>query len=344
MIFLAGSSARHEWHLDQQHWGFNSQILDRRPSGSGYYRPNLRIGPVGRVLRDGRNTALVLLYADLTCVLAATICRLIGIPYHLAVDNTVDDSRSGSRFNELMKRVLFAGARSCLATGPLQAEYARRYARRRTPVAVIGSPVDTVTIRQRIERRLEDRESLRRERGWADRFVVAYIGRLSHEKNLPLLAEAADRVAGNGVPLTLALAGSGPLEGEMRRLGGESRAHLDMLGFVEGERLAQVYAASDVVVLVSESESWGLVVNEAMEYALPLVVSDRVGARHLIESGTNGFIVPTGDADALAAVLLSLANNPSLRTRMGAAARLAVVDQTVDQWVEHVVRHLEATT
>lgn len=342
VIFLAGSSARHNWHLDEQDWGFKSQILDRRPSGSGYYRPNLRIGPVGRLLRNGRSTASVLLYADLTCVLAAILGRLIGIPYHLSVDNTVDDSRSGSPFNELMKRVLFAGASSCLATGPFQAAYARKYARRGTPVAIIGSPIDTVAIRQRLERRSEDREALRRERGWTDRFVIAYVGRLSHEKNLPPIVEAANRVAGSDVPATVAFAGSGPLEGELQRLGRESRAQLDFLGFVEGERLGQVYAAADVVVLISESESWGLVVNEAMEYSLPLIVSDRVGARHLIDSGTSGFVVPVGDADALATILLSLARDPELRARIGTAARLAVADETVDQWVERIVAHFES--
>ncbi len=134
-----------------------------------------------------------------------------------------------------------------------------------------------------MERQPEDRGALRRERGWTDRFVVAYVGRLSAEKNLPVVVQAADRLADGGIPISVAFAGSGPLEGDLRRLGGTSRARLDLLGFVEGDRLAQVYAAADAFVLASASESWGLVVNEAMEYALPVVVSDRVGARHLID-------------------------------------------------------------
>ena len=283
VIFLAGSSARQQWRLDESSWGFRSQTFDRRPSGSGYYKPTLRIGPVGRLLRDGRNTSLVMLYADATCALAAILGRVMGIPYHLFIDNTIDDARTASQFNELMKGILFGGARSGIATGPLQAEYARQYAPKQTPIGIVGSPVDTVAIRQRMDRQPEDRAMLRRQRDWTDRFVIAYVGRLSPEKNLPILIQAANRLADGGVPVTVAFAGAGPLEGELRRLGSTASARLDLLGFVDGDQLAQVYAAADAFVLPSASEPWGLVVNEAMEYALPVVVSDHVGARHLID-------------------------------------------------------------
>jgi glycosyltransferase involved in cell wall biosynthesis len=341
VIFLAGSSSNQRWRMDESSWGFPSQTFDRRPSPSGYYQWNLRIGPVGRLLRDGRNTSLVMLYADATCALAAIAGRLMRIPYHLFIDNTVDDVRSHNKFIEVAKRILFGGARSGIATGPLQAEYARRYAPRQTPIGIVGSPVDTVAIRQHLDRQPEDRQALRKLRGWNDRFVITYVGRLSPEKNLPVLIKAANGLAGDGVPVTVALAGSGPLDGELRTLA-TGRAQLDLLGFVDGDRLSQVYAASDAFVLASASEPWGLVVNEAMEYALPVVVSDRVGARHLIDPGQSGFIVPAGDADALAAILRRLANEPELRSRVGAAARLAVADQTVERWADAVIEHLEA--
>ena len=341
VIFLAGSSVRQHWHLNESGWRFDHEILDHRPSRSGYYGPNLRVGPVGRVLKDGKNTRLVLLYADATCALAEIIGRLTGTPYHLYVDNAIDNARSGSRFNELAKSFLFGGARSCLATGPLQAEYGRLYAKRQ-PIGIIGNPVDTAAIRRRRDQQAEDRDGLRRERGWTARFVVAYVGRLSAEKNLPVILAAADQLADSGVPVTVVFAGSGPLEDELRQQSATSRAPLDLLGFIEGDRLAQAYAAADVFVLASASESWGLVVNEAMEYGLPVVVSDRVGARHLIDPGKSGFITPAGDADALSAVLRQLADDPELRSRVGAAARLAIADQTAEHWADNVVAHLEA--
>jgi glycosyltransferase involved in cell wall biosynthesis len=83
-----------------------------------------------------------------------------------------------------------------------------------------------------------------------------------------------------------------------------------------------VYTASDLLVLPSEFEPWGLVVNEAMVCGVPAVVSDQVGARlDLIAPGTTGEIFPTGNQDALAVVLgRRLADREGLK-RMGEAAR-----------------------
>ena len=95
-------------------------------------------------------------------------------------------------------------------------------------------------------------------------------------------------------------------------------------------------------VLPSASESWGLVVNEAMEYGLPVIVSDRVGSRHLIDPGRSGFITPAGDTAALTAVLQQLAIDPDLHARVGAAARLAVTDQPSSTGRTTSSSHLEA--
>jgi glycosyltransferase involved in cell wall biosynthesis len=122
----------------------------------------------------------------------------------------------------------------------------------------------------------------------------------------------------------LVFAGDGPLreslEAEARSLGIEN--HVRFLGFVNQSALPEVYTASDLLVLPSEFEPWGLVVNEAMVCGVPAVVSDQVGARlDLIAPGTTGEIFPTGNQDALAVVLgRRLADREGLK-RMGEAAR-----------------------
>jgi glycosyltransferase involved in cell wall biosynthesis len=122
----------------------------------------------------------------------------------------------------------------------------------------------------------------------------------------------------------LVFAGDGPLreslEAEARSLGIEN--HVRFLGFVNQSALPEVYTASDLLVLPSEFEAWGLVVNEAMVCGVPAVVSDQVGARlDLIAPGTTGEIFPTGNQDALAVVLgRRLADREGLK-RMGEAAR-----------------------
>ena len=119
-------------------------------------------------------------------------------------------------------------------------------------------------------------------------------------------------------------AGDGPLreslEAEARSLGIESRVRF--LGFVNQSSLPEVYTASDLLVLPSEYEPWGLVVNEAMVCGVPAVVSDQVGARlDLISPGVTGEIFPFGNQDALAGALSRLLADRGGLKRMGQAAR-----------------------
>jgi glycosyltransferase involved in cell wall biosynthesis len=82
------------------------------------------------------------------------------------------------------------------------------------------------------------------------------------------------------------------------------------------------------------------VVNEAMEFAMPLVVSSNVGAQHLVQHGKNGFIFPVGDAEALAGQLSELAESDVRRLRMGKASRARIEDETPARWADAVLRAL----
>ena len=82
---------------------------------------------------------------------------------------------------------------------------------------------------------------------------------------------------------------------------------------------AAIFAAADAFVLPSRHDGWGVVVNEALGAGLPIIVSDRVGARDLVQHGGNGFITSVGDIDGLAGALLKLAQSEELRKSYGSA-------------------------
>jgi glycosyltransferase involved in cell wall biosynthesis len=143
----------------------------------------------------------------------------------------------------------------------------------------------------------------------------------------------------------LALAGDGPLGAEVAK----QPDNVQALGFVPRDHLPALYAAADVVVLPSIRtetflEPWGLVVNEAMHQGTPVITSDAVGAARggLVEDGRNGLVVPERDADALAARLRGIAQNPQLREGLGAAARRDVARFTYAAWVTGMRRALAA--
>jgi glycosyltransferase involved in cell wall biosynthesis len=148
----------------------------------------------------------------------------------------------------------------------------------------------------------------------------------------------------NGADAYLVYAGDGPLrevlEARARELGVSERVR--MLGFVNQSQLPAVYCASDLLVLPSEYDAFGLVVNEAMLCGCPVAVSEYVGARFdLVREGENGFVFPCGDINALANIFRSYLPNSSVRSRMGEAARRRMETWSPLEWVEGVVRAVQ---
>jgi glycosyltransferase involved in cell wall biosynthesis len=122
----------------------------------------------------------------------------------------------------------------------------------------------------------------------------------------------------------LVFAGEGPsrqsLEAQALSIGISDRVRF--LGFVNQSGLPETYTASDILVLPSSYEPFGLVVNEAMLCGCPVIVSDRVGARFdLVRPGETGYIFPCGDVAALASALRDTLHDRAGLRRMGEAAR-----------------------
>jgi glycosyltransferase involved in cell wall biosynthesis len=155
-----------------------------------------------------------------------------------------------------------------------------------------------------------------------DAAVALFCAKLQPWKRPQDLLAAFAQVSGQNVYLVFAGDGSArpALEAEARSLGVAEKVRF--LGFVNQSRLPETYNASDIFVLPSEYEPFGMVVNEAMLCRCPVIVSDRVGARFdLVKEGETGYVFPCGDIDALASALrLALNDRPRL-LRMGEAAR-----------------------
>ena len=162
-------------------------------------------------------------------------------------------------------------------------------------------------------------------RAWGipeDAPIVLFCAKLqSWKRPLDLLrAFAASGVLG----AYLVFAGEGPLreqiKTEVHALG--LNGHVRFIGFANQTQLPEIYRASDLMVLPSEYEPFGVVVNEAMLCGCPVAVSDRVGAGDdLVSPGQNGFVFPFGNVDALAAVLKDALTSPDRLRELGIAAR-----------------------
>ena len=128
----------------------------------------------------------------------------------------------------------------------------------------------------------------------------------------------------------LVFAGEGPLRKELEQEASQLGIFekVRFLGFVNQSGLPDVYVSSDVMVLPSEYEPFGLVVNEAMLCGCGVIVSDHVGARFdLIKDGQTGCVYPCGNTDALSRCLQELLSDPGVLSRQREAAM-----QSIGQW------------
>jgi len=148
---------------------------------------------------------------------------------------------------------------------------------------------------------------------------LLYVGRLTPEKDLPVLFEAYELLRGRGGhTLRLTLVGDGAYSGVMR-----ARAPSDatFAGYLEGQALSDAYAAADVFVFPSRSETLGNVVLEALASGLPVVGVRDGGTLENVRDGENGILCAPGDAGAFADGIQRLAADPPLRSRLARNAR-----------------------
>ena len=141
-----------------------------------------------------------------------------------------------------------------------------------------------------------------------DALLLLFAGKFIPEKRPADLVEAAAALRQRGHDARLLFVGSGGLEGALRAEVERTGVPAYFAGFKNQTELPAYYAAADALVLPSVSETWGLVVNEALACGTPAVVSAAVGcAPDLVDEGRTGATFPVGDARALADAVERLA-------------------------------------
>ena len=149
------------------------------------------------------------------------------------------------------------------------------------------------------------------------RFVFA--GNVTAQKGVDTLVEACHELARNTIPFELVVAGS--YADCERSLLEALRRYGQVIGRVPNGDLGDIYRQASCLVLPSRFDSFGQVVVEAMACGLPVIVSENVGARDLVESGKNGWVIPSKDVSALYQIMAECVSNPQKLRIMAKAAR-----------------------
>ena len=306
---LSARDVQKMYKVDAQ-WGADSDLLE------GYHfkflrnyapRPSYLKWPFGLInfgiLKDivlcRPDVVILMSWMNPTWWMALMACVLLGIPFLYMTDANVQIERYRSRRKRRIKQMILGKTLFRLCSGFLCAGRANK-----ALYKLYGVPDRKLfrfayswgydSLQGKLEELRSQRSQIRAEIGIPEEsLVVLFCGRLSREKNLPHLIDAYHQL--DVERKSLVLVGDGELKQSLQdyvdRLGVDS---VYFCGFKNRDEIAKYYVISDLLVLPSVRETWGIVVNEAMCFGLPVIVSSQVGAgMDLVSNGQNGYRVPT---------------------------------------------------
>jgi glycosyltransferase involved in cell wall biosynthesis len=148
----------------------------------------------------------------------------------------------------------------------------------------------------------------RSELGLSDKdFVVLFAGKLEDNKNPFLILEAAEQLKDEHVKFVIV--GNGELEGKLKETAAANK-NVIFVDFQNQGKMPLVYRLGDAFILPSQSETWGLAINEAMACGRAVIASDRCGgAIDLIENGYNGYVFPHANVEGLVTAVREVKKN-----------------------------------
>lgn len=253
-------------------------------------------------------------YAHPTELLALAYLKLRRIPYVMEVDGGL--IREDGKLQKLVKTWAVRGAELYLSSGKPTTEYLVHYGADESRVrcypfaswfaSELPSSVPT----------LQDRYSCRAELGMQEEKIVLSIGQFIPRKGFDVLLKAAKDLPKN---VGVYIVGSEPTQEYIALREELNLKNVHFVGFQAKESLSKFYTASDLFVLPTREDIWGLVINEAMAFGLPIVTTDRcVAGLELVREGVNGYIVPADDAQALTNAMKTAIDNESDAMRLSA--------------------------
>lgn len=271
-------------------------------------------------------------YSSPTVMLAMVYLKTKRIPFWMEVDGGL--IRSDSKAKYLFKKTLVRSASGWLSTGKATTDYLVHYGAKRERVYEYPfSSLHETDMPQKILT-LEEKRNLRQELGIKSGKMILSVGQFIHRKGYDVLLRAATQLEPG---IDIYIVGGVPTE-EYRQMCRElelQNVHFE--GFMKKEQLLKYYQAADLFVLPTREDIWGLVINEAMAYGLPVITTDRcVAGLDLVQNDVNGYIVPVEDEKALAQKINAVFDQD--RIEMGRISREKIQPYTIEKMAQ---KHLE---
>lgn len=300
-------------------------------------------GIIKVILRDRPEVLLLHGWAYATNWMAILACKFAGTKVWMKCENPLNQELKKSRIKGFLKKIvlkyfLFKLIDKFLYIGYQNKQFYKHFGI--TDDKLVFSPyaVDNDRFNESYELLANQKNHLREILGIPiENTVILFSGKLISKKCPMDLLEAFKLL---DMPnTTLIFLGDGALRQAIEdKIGALQMKNVHVTGFINQNEISKYYSLSDIFVLPSTiGETWGLVVNEAMNFGLPVIVSDMVGcASDLVEEGINGYTYPVGNIISLSLKLKELCLSSEKRKNFGLASRKKIKQYHFDKSVEEI--------
>jgi glycosyltransferase involved in cell wall biosynthesis len=319
VIFLAETDpALRQWRVYKDEIRFSYEVLPSRRLRAGSAHLLLNAGLSASLKKFSPETIICGGYNYAASWQALRWARRRRVRFVLWSESNAQDTRGQRKSVEFLKAHFLKRCDGFAVPGKSAFEYLRSLGSPAESIFTAPNAVDSAFFARQAEKVKRQAAAFRGKFELPSRFIL-FVGRLVPEKGVFDLLQAYAKLGG-GLRSEVGLVFAGDGVSKKALLEQAKRIEPGMIrfpGFAEREDLAGLYALAEALVLPTHSDTWGLVVNEAMVCGLPIVVTKVAGcASDLVEDGWNGYIVPPADPDRLCAAIRSLLRQPETAQQM----------------------------
>lgn len=337
-------------YLEEGNVERNQSWLEKRPQNCTYrLMKGKRYPKIGKVSYDvikelkenGKNYDIIILdgYGYATQLLNIQYLAKHKIMYFVNIDGAVPKSKENIMAFHMKKRIIskipyfLCGSK---ATGKLLLQYGAKES------DIIYHPFTSLFAKE-ISLKISDeneKKQLRRKLNISEQYMIISVGRFSYlggyGKGYDVLLRAAKLLPDN---IGWYIIGGKPTEEFKGLTENAGLKNIHYVDFKQKDELQNYYRASDIFVLMTIGDVWGLVINEAMANGLPVITTNKcVAGVELIKNAENGYVIDVGDEKTLATCVETILGDSILKDKMGSNAISVIRDYTIEN-MAHI--HME---
>jgi glycosyltransferase involved in cell wall biosynthesis len=322
VIFLSDTDpSRRPWHTYANEARFSYRVLRSWRTKLGGYDVLLNQKVVDSLWEAAPHVLVCGGYNYLASWQAQRWANRSGVPFLLWSESTAQDQRPGHALVESLKQTFFRRCDGFIVPGTSAREYISQMKSATGRIFTAPNAVDVELFSSCAEAARKDSWRVRGALGLPERYFL-FVGRLIKAKGvLELLQAYASLSDQTRSEVGLVFAGDGPMRPELESLAQciyPGAVHFT--GFLHRNDLARCYGLGECLVFPTHSDTWGMVVNEAIACGLPVICSRVAGcARDLVT--TNGLLVEPQDVAQLARAMGQVAADPKLRNKFSMESR-----------------------